>query len=301
MINGKKLIPVIKLSDPDTLQPWAFIDCPLVVVKMQDILSNDGTKFNDSFKEIKSSGGIHKFLGCKCGVILSTIMKDEMLDGCTVDKYVEVIHALQPEFYLTPDGMTYEGKLAAAEIQMKKMLAQTREIMRRCHGSTPLGLVKGSNINQVDYYMDSLREMGIGNMVVHVGDFFYRSKGKEAHRAYLYAKAARAKCKKLFVYGIGSGYIRQFFFADGFINQSYFMNAFNKKYFEEGRWRRRRSAPNKELMEKNLIGLNKYVENLENEQGGLEKWAAESQETKYPRHIEAPRAAKRLERMLENP
>ena len=79
MITGKKLIPAIKLKEPDTYRPWTVIDCPFVVVRMQDILLEDGRAFNARYGEIRASGGLHQFLGCSCGVILSTIMSDEMI------------------------------------------------------------------------------------------------------------------------------------------------------------------------------------------------------------------------------
>ena len=142
----KHLAPVIKLSEPDTFRPWEQIPCPFVVIKLQELLSRDGSRLNWQFYEINKAGGLHNFLGYEGRVLLSSIMPDRMARGLTVPIYLECIKNLMPNYYMTPDGETYEGETSLAAKEINRMLEESKGLIRGCRTSVPFGLVKGSKL-----------------------------------------------------------------------------------------------------------------------------------------------------------
>ena len=113
-------------------------------------------------------------------------------------------------------------------------------LIQKCTYCLPIGLVKGSDAYMIGEHVDSLSKLGINDMVFHVGDFLNRGRPVEASIARHYAGIIKRKGHSLFLYGIGAGkYLRKFFFADGFITQSHYINAFYRQI------QKRKMAPNR--------------------------------------------------------
>ena len=62
---------------------------------------------NSIYHKIVEVGGIHNFLKFNGIVILSTIMRDDLIEKCTPEKYAKIINGIMPNTYTTVDGTTY--------------------------------------------------------------------------------------------------------------------------------------------------------------------------------------------------
>lgn len=269
---SKGFIPIIKIDDDNTCRPWQYIPCSSIVVKLFDLMS--GMKsFSQVYNKIRDAGGIHEYLNCNCDVILSFIMPDEFIRKCNIEVYIRTISDLKPDFFTTPDGETYEheDKLALKEIE--RTLDYTRELIDKCH-SIPIGLIKGSNLSQISYHVDRMREMNIDSMVFHTGDFLYKASDYDRAKARHYASSIRSKCNNLSLYGIGPGDFTRFGFADNFMSQSYYVSAFNGKVFNGYKWRFSKLSVEDRIIE-NLISIEAYFKHNENINCDVRSWAVE--------------------------
>jgi hypothetical protein len=167
----KDLFVVVKIDEPLTYEPWREVNCAGVVVKAQDLLSPSGQRTNKFFDRIKKAGGIHEYFGCDIDVILSSIMPDKMLEGFSVQSYADMIDALQPDSYYTPDGETYLGEEWLSQLEINRVSADARYLIRSFPNIKPIGLVKGCNIHQIDDHTNYLRRSGISHLVFHTGDY----------------------------------------------------------------------------------------------------------------------------------
>jgi hypothetical protein len=262
----KLLIPTVKLGERATYHPWEHISYPVIAVRMEDMLLEDGRSFNDIVDDIQNAGGIRQYLDCPGSVILSTVMRDKLIAGSTVDTYIDAIRTLKPGFCTTPDGQTYEHETSRASREIDRMMDLTLEIMDKFPDTSMLGLVKGSNVNQIREHVNRLACEGVQDMVLHTGDFLHRGTRAEAHRAQLYAHEIKANNYDLYVYGIGPGrHMRNFFFADGFITQSHYIGAYKRQLFHNNKWQRIAQKGDKDTILRNLDGANAFIRRLENE------------------------------------
>ncbi len=275
---SKSLIPVIKLAEPITHAPMKEAHCKKVVVKLQDLLSKNGKAFNSRFNSIVAAGGLHNFLGFEGEIILSTIMRDYAIFGCTSSTYVDAVNLLGPDCYFTPDGETYEGERFTSQSEINRVLEETNEVIRNCPGSRPIGLVKGSNAWQVTNHALVLREFGVRQFALHAGDFLCRGNEQAIFRALQYGKLIKQNVPSLLLYGVGSlRHFRKFFFADAFVTQSHFVQAFNGKRFDGVRWKHFNGNPTGEIVLNNFRNIEQSLEELSLNSGGLKKWVAETE------------------------
>ena len=67
--------------------------------------------------------------------------------------------------------------------------------------------------------------MGVKDFVFHTGDFLARGSNAEIEKAKTFTKEIRRQARVLLLYGIGTSF-KNFWWADGFITQSHYINAF---------------------------------------------------------------------------
>jgi hypothetical protein len=282
-LRHKHLIPAIKLTEPSTYRPWEHVLTPYVVVRLSEFLRGDGSNFNSRFEEVRTAGGLHTFLGYSGKILLSSIMPDKMIFGFTPQMYVECIKALHPDFYMTPDGETYEDEVELSKKEIKRICEDTLHIVKECPESIPFGLVKGSTLSQIEIHTKFMRSFGIKFFVFHTGDFLRFGKLHLLTRSMEYAKRIRKLAPYLAIYGIGSKEnMRKFFFANGFITQSHYTKAFYGKIMKYGKWTSYKGQITRDTIMNNLRELNLSLESLKKEYGGLIKWVVEGEALVYP-------------------
>ncbi len=264
----KALIPVVKLSEPMTHRPWEFIDAPVIAVKMQDLIVPSGLHFNKLYYEIVDTGDIHNYLGYSGDILLSMIMDDKRIFGCTVYMYIEAVRRLNPDFFTTIDGENYVNDVDLSEKELQRMLIESSNLIKQCPESVPVGLIKGASYYQVIDYTKKLNEIGLTDFIFHSGDFLCK-KGKDSvTTAVKYVRLAKSIAPRVFVYGIGSPkHILRLFSADGFITQSHYVNAFYGQRLMNGRWMKCKNS--KDYIMENLKQIKNCITIAERQQGGL--------------------------------
>jgi hypothetical protein len=250
--SAKHLFPIIKLDEPDTYAPWLDVECQGVVIKAQHLLSKNGKRTNKIFDQIEKSGGIHPFLAYDGPVIISSIMPDKTLLGFSPDSYAEMIEVLRPDSYITPDGETYFGEHARSSREIRRMIIDSERLIRLCPDSHPIGLVKGCTLQQIGTHTEALLNLGISQFTFHASDYLRRGPAWVTDRAIQFSQIIRHKVPSFLIYGVGAmTSLQSFNFADGFITQSHFVNAYyGRKNCDENE-----TSPNKKITRKEIMDI----------------------------------------------
>lgn len=257
------LSPVIKLGEEMTYHPWIATSAPIIVIKAQDLLSKDGFSYTFLFEKIRHAGGLHQYLQFDGIIILSSIMRDQTIFGFPHSSYASMINALKPDYYITPDGETYFDEESLSVFEIQRTLRDTSRLLKGCPSSRPIGLVKGCTLTQIEEHIDLLSQLGIRTFVFHAGDYLYRGDEREIDFAKRSALSIRRNVPRLLIYGVGSAhYFSIFNYADGFITQSHFINAFNGKRMLNGKWVPSRGPVGQEGLMGNLHALDAIVKRM---------------------------------------
>lgn len=270
--SSKALYVVIKIDEPMTHAPWRDVDCSGVVVKAQDLLTPSGRKTNKYFDDIKRAGGIHEFFSCDADVIVSTIMPDRMIFGFSIEAYIEMIDALQPDYYYTPDGETYLTEEWVSRSEINRVFSDTQQLLRSFPHIKPIGLVKGCTLRQIDDHTHYLLRSGITRFVFHAGDYLCRGSSIAIDQAIAFACSIRQKVPWLLINGIGAmSSLKNFSYADGFVTQSHFVNAFYGQFCDQFRSNdEKRSISRNDIMN-NLRNIRRNVSAIQL-QKSLSEW-----------------------------
>lgn len=282
------LIPVVRLDDRSTYGAWKVVPTKKIVVRLQDIVSKRTYKFNSNFYEIEARGGVHKFLDFHGEIILSLIMKDEIIDNFKSGLYTKAINTLKPDYYTTVDGWTYEKTEKDSYLEIERCFEQTKELLKICPNSFPLGLVKGCTENQIDYHISLLKSIGINDFIFHIGDFSRHGDARMMWRARKYARKIKSQADSLILYGIGTQKkMEKFSFADAFVTSTHFIAAnYGMKFVGTKKVRYSGEDSRKDVIKNNLFEMYQnlqkmslYQTTLDN--GGTNLWAEVSRAPAY--------------------
>jgi hypothetical protein len=178
-----------------------------------------------------------------------------MIYGFSVQAYADMINTLQPDFYYTPDGETYLGEEWLSKMEINRVSADTRYLIRFCPNIRPIGLVKGCDIYQIEQHTTLLQNSGISRFVFHTGDYICRGSSAAIEQAIFFASSIRKRASYLFVNGLGSmSSLKNFNFADGIVTQNHFVEAFYGHFCDSKR----------NNGEKRRISRNDIMNNLRN-------------------------------------
>jgi hypothetical protein len=278
-----KLMPIICLKDANLLYIWKNLPIDCLVVRLQDLLCSNSFELNSTFSKIKEMGGIHNFLGFEGNIILSLIMKDDMIHSFTPEKYAFVIKALKPDYFTTVDGETYEKQEKLSLKEIKRCTLETLQLMRLCPDVKPIGQVKGCNRIMIKLHILLLKALGIRNFVFHIGDFKRNGSPDMISRAREYASIIRKHADTLFLYGAGSQKsITEFSFADAYISFNYFVKAYYGKKYVGTKERTYTGGYSPSIVRNNLIEMINNLSRIKSQtqlfEGGLCQWAAVQQD-----------------------
>lgn len=243
-----------------TYAPWREIDCPGVVVKAQDFLTPSGQMTNKYYELVKKAGGVREFLGCECDVILSSIMPDKMIYGFSIGAYSEMIDTFQPDGYYTPDGETYLTKEWISRLEIDRVFSDAQLLIQSFPHIKPIGLVKGCSLQQIDAHSDRLLRSGVTHFVFHAGDFLCRGSSSAIAQSIYFASSIRQKVPWLVINGAGAmSTFKNFSFADGFVTQSHFVNAFYGQFSDTPRGDETKRTVSRDDIMKNLRNIQRNV------------------------------------------
>jgi hypothetical protein len=261
---------------------------PIVIVGIQELVSKDGQHELPLLNKIQEAKGIHNYFRLFYPdfdgiVILSPIMPDDAIKGMTTERYAEMINILIPNHYLTMDGLTYRGRILESRYAVEYLMLETPKLLALCPNSTPIGLVKGCNIELLSAHLNSMKKLGIQLFAFHTGDYF-RGRKVNLSEAKMFVKHIRKHVPWLMAYGgIGSTVnMLRFWDADCFATSSHFIRAFRKQKREDGRWRKSDlSIPEEQLIWRNFYMLKKELASMQRHAKISEYITRAEKETRY--------------------
>ncbi|MBI4044780.1 MAG: hypothetical protein HY392_03665 [Candidatus Diapherotrites archaeon] len=273
----KLLIPVVKLGEPLTYCPWQFAEIDGIVVRMHDLLTPTGKKFKSIIEKIEATGGIRTHLGYAGPILLSSIMSDQKIFNSTPEMYAHAIQTLKPDFFMTLDGETYLEKILIGEFEVERILQQTAWLISKCKRSIPVGLVKGSNPQQINLLLSTYKDWGLNDYVFHSGDFICKGNRNSVQEAKRIVRNIRPKIPRLFMYGIGARKnFQRFRTADGYITQSHYVNEFYGIKIVDNKIQRQKKTPSKKSIMENLNQIRQTITNTNQRTGGLKQWVEDT-------------------------
>jgi len=273
------LSPVINLSDKSTFKVLDAVPVSLVVVRLQDLVSKKTFEFNKTFNDVMAAGGLHNFLGYSGPIVLSLIMRDDIIANFNPQKYALAINSIRPTSYTTIDGETYEGEISLSIAEINRINKENKELVRLCPRYLPIGLVKGCTAEQIELHIEHLKLLGIKDFIFHVGDFFRHGDTKMINKARNFASKIRNHARYLMLYGMGSQKkLLEFSFADVYISFNHFVTAINGMKFVGTNKIKYNSGYNPDIMVTNFLEMYKNIDLLNKQKlfdGGENIWAGE--------------------------
>jgi len=276
-----KQIPIVDLSYPQMLGIWRGIpSVDTLVVRIQDLISHKNCKPNSTFYQIQQIGGIHKFLQFKGKVILSLVMKDELISTFSPEMYAEVVNGLQPDYYITVDGETYEQKEDVSLDEIYRSFRDTCKLIDLCPHALPLGLIKGCSKDQILFHMMLFQSIGISDYVFHIADFARHGSSRMISVGKSYASLIRKHSNSLLLHGLGAqNRLTEFSFADGYITYNHFITAYYGKIYDGTNKIGYSGGFRKQVVRHNLKEMVKNVSIIEEQkklfEGGVCQWEAD--------------------------
>lgn len=214
------------MNQPSILNVWKGLDLNFLVVRVQDLVSPVTYEYNKAFYDIKQAGSIRNFLNTDKKIILSLVMKDDIIYNFDAERYIEIIKTLKPDFFTTVDGWTYEGQHEISWNEIKRCMTQTINIIQACPDIVPIGQIKGCSKQQLLTHILLLKSIGIKKFLFHMGDYFRNGDKNMMDIGKTYAAYIRNHVDELFLYGMSSQRkLIEYSFADGFMTLGYFVNA----------------------------------------------------------------------------
>ena len=285
MVRG--MIPQVRLDCENSRKLALALNSFPLVIPIYDLICNDTGKPNQLFKKIKDCGGLHNFLNYSGTIILSSIMRDDLIKKIKLpEEYAEIIKGSKPNFYFTPDGLTYENKDEDSLKEIIRLSKLTLKLKELCPEIQPIGLVKGSNYLQIKAHKNFLKKLGVKVFAFHTGDFFRNGDEKRIQTAKYYCSLIKEEGNLLMLYGLGSPKrMLEFSFADFFITYTHFVTARNGNIFEGSKKINYSNMSVYEAAIYNFKELSNHLKKLQYQTklfiGGECKWAVGQQEQQY--------------------
>lgn len=273
----KEIVPLIRLDCKRSIELARSINRKIIVVPIYDLILESNAKPNQKFKKIKKAGGIHNYLNYNGIIILSLIMKDEIIWKCLPEQYAEIINGIMPDAYTTIDGGTYDKEELESIQEIIRISKETKKLISLCPNIKPIGHVKGCNKSQIKLHLNFLKSLGINTFLFHTGDFFRKGDKEMMNKAKTFCSLIKKDKNILFVYGVGTPKrMLEFSFCDLFITYNHFVTARYGKIFKEKKKHEYSNMDVYEATAHNFKELSNYLEDLKYQtkllDGGKNKW-----------------------------
>jgi len=255
--------PVIKLDAKDTFDVLRVLPIEFATVRLQDLVLKNTFRFKKTYYDVISAGGLHNFLDFHGQILLSLIMRDEIIANFTPKKYAMAINSLIPDSYTTINGETYEGEYSLSLREIKRIHADNKELVTLCSKCQPIGLVKGCTENQIELHIKLLKLLGVEDFALHVGDFFRHGDITMMRKARSFASRIRRHARRLILYGMGSqDRLLEFSFADVYVSFKHFVTAKNGMMFVGTKEIKYSGSYDPKIMISNFVEMHKNLNSL---------------------------------------
>ena len=255
--------PVIRLDSKETFGVLQAVPLDFIVVRFQDLISKTTFEFNETYKQVESYGGFHKFLNFNGQIMLSLIMRDKLIANTKPKTYATAVNTLHPDTFTTIDGETYDGEYSLASQELRRIQKENEELLSLVHGIKPFGLVKGCCKTQVENQVKLLKSYGINEFVFHISDFFRNGNRALIRRGRNLSLTIRKEVDSLILYGYGSQKrLQEYSFADRFVTSTHFRSALHGWKFEGTKQTKYKGGYNEQVVTHNFLQLSNNVNNL---------------------------------------
>lgn len=105
-----EIVPVTEINKKGMISVAQSIPIKFRAVRLLDLVSPITLELKSVFYKIRNVGGIHNYLNYNGIIILSLIVKGDMLSKLTPPDYAFSINIVKPNFYTMPDCETYNGE-----------------------------------------------------------------------------------------------------------------------------------------------------------------------------------------------
>ena len=282
------LIPVIRLDDLTSMISVKAVGCNMIAIRAQDLVSKKKALPNYLFYKIKHLGGAHAFLKYNGTIILSFIMKDELLEKVDETILCDLIEGLKPDYWTSVDCKSYDKDISYSKKQIVSACKKTINLIKLCPEYKMLGQVKGCNESQIVSHFQLLEKLGVRIFLLHSGDFLRHGDKNQIQKIKYYAQLIKKKDNVVLLYGFGSQKrLEEFSFIDGYITYSHMVNARNGKIFVG---RKRHEYSKIKPIEAAIYNLRQMFTNLKDSKkqtkliGGEKQWVEEYPELRIKEH-----------------
>jgi len=221
------IIPLVKLDNRESIKPVRAVNSRTIAVRAQDLIKKGTAQLSELFYKIKRSGGIHRYLDFKGEIILSTIMRDDLLMRVSNTLFFDLLEGLKPDYLLTIDCETYDNEYSFSRKQIIESLTRTVELMTLFPDIELIGLVKGCDRHQFLAHYRILKRLGIRTFAIHAGDFL-RAGETQTQRVKSYASLIKEDNNAVLLAGFGcQRKLEEFSFVNGYITYTHMVNAQN--------------------------------------------------------------------------
>jgi hypothetical protein len=252
-----KFVPIVNPKDPRTYAhcriPGLF---PSVIVQTGAFLTG-----KDKIDRLSASA-LRETLGFNGRLILSSIMLDRVILKRKVEDYIEMVAALEPDAVITWDVPTYSDHPYAATFNwMLRGLDAARKMALKL--DIPLiGLVSGSDLEQVRISSRSLAKMGFSGQALACRELAI---GRRFKTIASYAEEVKRNAQSLLMIGCSSpSAFWRFPMADSFAGLAWFYDSVFGRSLAgaDGRSRRPsyRSNSQDNLAKENLLACHDLAE-----------------------------------------
>jgi hypothetical protein len=258
-----ELSPIIRLDTKDTFDVLTALPLDMVVVRFQDLISKRTFQFNKTYFKIISSGGLHSFLNYRGKILLSTVMRDQMVANLKPKHYAEGINSLLPDAYTTLDGETYDGEITLSAKEIERIHRENQDLIALTPKSKPIGLVKGCTRYQIEYHTKMLKTLGIQDFVFHISEFFRKGSPDMIKKAKGFCLIIRKHARTLILYGFGSQKrLLEFSFTDRYVTFNHFVTAKNGMKFVGTKKTKYNCPLNSQIITENFVQMYNNVKSL---------------------------------------
>jgi hypothetical protein len=205
-------------------------------------------------------------LGFDGKILLSLIMRDEIIANFGPKLYAEAINSLTPDSFTTVDGETYEGEVLLSSKELERINLENQELIKLATKFKPVGLVKGCTPHQIENHTILLKTLGIDEFIFHIGEFLRNHDANMIKRARLYSSIIRKHVGTLILYGLGSQKrLIEFSFADRYVTFRHYISAVNRLKCVGAKKIRYQGGFDSQIVAHNFVQLYNNVKSLKSQ------------------------------------
>lgn len=234
-LEKNKVVPILKIGEVASQSVCDGFAAKAIVVPAQQLLSLATGKPNKRFQKIVAAGGLHPHLRYEHPIILSLVMKDELIAKCETATLIELIRQTRPDFFTTPDGETYDGEPETSRREINRMLTSTDQLLAANLKAVPIGHIKGCNTMMIDEHQQALAQRGIDLFFFHLTDFLRGHSKTMTNIGIGHVLHIKQKGVPLLVQGCGWRNHLRLNVADGIVTNSHLIAAIKGINFEVDR------------------------------------------------------------------